>query len=104
MRKFQPGARVRVEVDAQIVEQADRNNPYWYVVRFVGDGHEETVNLARIVGLADVAQVSRDSDGSVMLFTSRLTPEGALHLRDILTDYVNNPMPGNECTQDESEG
>lgn len=98
MRKFKPGARVRVEVDAEIVEQAEKSNPYWYIVRFA-DGREEIVNLARINWLSDEPQVTRDNDGSVQIITNRLTAEGARHLAGILADYASNPTP----LQEESE-
>ena len=32
MRKFKPGAKVRVEVDATIVKETTKGNPYWYDV------------------------------------------------------------------------
>lgn len=79
MRKFKPGARVRVEIDAVIVRQARKDNPYWYICQF-SDGHEETVNLARINWLADEPVLTLDTDGSIQIISNRLSREGWFHL------------------------
>ena len=79
MKTFKPGARIRVKRDATIVGLADKANPYWYVVRFP-DGHEETVNIARINYLSDEIRASIDHDASVQIISNRLSARGAREL------------------------
>src|SRR2546423_9510852 len=91
MRKFKPGARVRVEIDATIVKETTKGNPYWYDC-LMPDGTVESVNLSRINWLADEPVATMDNDGSVQIISNRLTPAGApllidwaiMHARDFL--------------------
>ena len=80
MRELQPGAKVRVEFNAEIVGLADPSNPYWYTVRYP-DGSMDTVSLARIHAVVDHTRAVMDShDCSIQVFSPRLSAEGALDL------------------------
>ena len=111
MRKFKPGAKVRVEVDATIVKETTKGNPYWYDC-LMPDGTVESVSISRIKWLADEPVATMDTDGSIQIISNRLTPAGARLLIDWLVaheryfpdDRVEQETP-TACTQDsESSG
>ncbi len=80
MRELQPGAKVRVEFNAEVVGLADPSNPYWYTVRYPS-GELDTVSLARIHAVVDHTRAVMDShDCSIQVFSPRLSAEGALDL------------------------
>ena len=80
MRELQPGAKVRVEFNAEVVGLAGPSNPYWYTVRYP-DGSMDTVSLARIHAVVDHTRAVMDSnDCSIQVFSPRLSAEGALDL------------------------
>lgn len=77
-KPLEPGCQVRVEVDATIVHQADKDNPYWYIVRYV-DGREEAVSVGRITRIAERPQAVFDQ-GSVTILSPHLSPAAAVDL------------------------
>jgi hypothetical protein len=80
MRELQPGAKVRVEFNAEVIGLADPSNPYWYTVRYLS-GELDTVSLARIHAVVDHTPAVMDSnDCSIQVFSPRLSAEGALDL------------------------
>ncbi|SRR6266516_4163159 len=78
-RALHPGQAVRVEHNAQIVSQVEKDNPYWYIVEYPS-GEQETVSLTRINLIADKSRAVIDSDASIQIFSSRMSPAGALDL------------------------
>ena len=80
MKELKPGAKIRVEFNAEIIGLADPSNPYWYTVRFP-DGTIDTVSLARIHAVVDHTRAVMDiNDCSIQVFSPRLSAEGALDL------------------------
>lgn len=88
VRKLAPGQAVRVEFNARIVAQADKDNPYWYIVEYP-DGRQETVSLARINSIADKSRAVFDIDASIQVFSPRLSAEGALDLYQWLGTHLH---------------
>lgn len=82
-RTFEPGSLVRVEHTARIVERCDESNPYWYFVEYA-DGKREGVNISRIRQLEDSPRANVDDDGSLYIFSPRLSPAGAVNLYHFL--------------------
>ncbi|SRR6266567_2853263 len=79
MRNLRAGQPVRVEVPGHVVKQMD-DNPYWYEISFDDGRPNELVSLARINAVQDRSRGVIDTDGSIQVFTPRLSPEGALDL------------------------
>jgi hypothetical protein len=79
VRELQPGAKVRVEFNAEIVGLTDPSNPYWYTVRYPS-GELDTVSLARIHSVVDHTRAVLDTDCSMQVFSPRQSAEGALDL------------------------
>lgn len=104
MKQFKPGARVRVEQDARIVQLNEKSNPYWYVVEF-SDGRRDLVNIARITHLADEVRATIDHDGSIQVISNRLTARGALELEQWLSlhrqDFLDQLAAQDESDQDD---
>lgn len=87
-RELPPGTHIRVEQNARIVSIADPGNPYWYVVEYPS-GRQETVSLSRINYLADKARAVVDTDGSMQVFSTRLSPAGAVELYHFLRTHLS---------------
>ena len=79
MRKLEPGIHVRIAYNAHIVGLVDKDNPYWYEVEHPTREHD-TISLARINTVVDRSRAVIDTDCSVQIFSSRLSPIGALDL------------------------
>lgn len=79
MKKFEPGAKIRVEFNAEVVGLCDPSNPFWYTVRYPS-GELSTVSLARIHAVVDHTRAVMDDDCSIQVFSPRLSAEGALDL------------------------
>ncbi len=80
MRELKPGAKIRVEFNAEVIGLADPSNPYWYSVRYA-DNTIDTVSLARIHAVVDHTRAMMDAlDCSIQVFSPRLSAEGALDL------------------------
>jgi len=80
MRELKPGAKIRVEFNAEVIGLADPSNPYRYSVRYP-DGTIDTVSLARIHTIVDQTRAVMDNkDCSIQIFSSRLSAEGVLDL------------------------
>ncbi len=88
MRKFKAGQAVRVEQNAVIVEQPDRDNPYWYTIEFPS-GERLPVNIGRINSVAEECKATIDTDGSVLILSNRLSLSGAKDLIEWLECHVN---------------
>lgn len=98
MRKFEPGNRVRIELDATILKQSSKGNSYWYDC-LMPDGTIVTVNLARIHLLADEPIVDLEADGSLQIVTTRLSRQGWENLIARLQG-LSATLDATACTQD----
>lgn len=87
-RELLPGTAIRVEHNARIVQVAEPGNPYWYVVEYP-DGRQETVSLSRINQISDRARAVVDADGSMQVFSTRLSALGAVELFHFLRTHLN---------------
>jgi hypothetical protein len=83
MRNLKPGQPVRVEHNAMVIGLADENNPYWYIIEYP-TGERETVSLARINQVQDRSRGVVDHDGSLQIFSPRLSALGGLDLLEWL--------------------
>jgi hypothetical protein len=83
MRQLKAGQSVRVEFNAKVIGLVDESNPYWYLVQFP-DGHTEEVSLARINAVNDRSRGVIDTDGSLQIFSPRLSALGGLDLLEWL--------------------
>src|SRR5437588_11792648 len=104
-RKLEPGQAVRIEVNGHVVKQADKDNPFWYEVSFDEPGRpNEIVSLARINAIQDTIRAVMDTDGSMQLFTPRLSASGALELMQWLrTHQAELEAAVHPPTDDETE-
>src|SRR3989442_11144596 len=82
-KKLEPGQAVKIEHTARIVRQMD-GNPYFYEVEYPDNRPNELVSIARIIPLADLPRVTIDEDGSMQVFSTRLSAAGAVELLTLL--------------------
>ncbi len=83
VRKLVPGQAVRIEVPGHVVKQMD-DNPYWYEISFDDGRPSALVSLARINAVNDRSRGVIDTDGSLQIFSPRLSALGGLDLLEWL--------------------